>query len=154
MNKPKINESAADKELIGVLTAISVVSKRLVRNLIQLEQQKKSMEGATNHEKINEVEQTIRDLQDAASLLNDTANWLYELFSADKVQEHNTDSAETQKQLTLEEVRAVCAEKSRAGFTAEVKSIITKRGADKLSAIKPEEYAAVLAEVEVLGNAD
>lgn len=104
--------------------------------------------------KINEVEQTIRDLQDAASLLNDTANWLYELFSADKVQEHNTDSAETQKQLTLEEVRAVCAEKSRTGFTAEVKSIITKRGADKLSAIKPEEYAAVLAEVEVLGNAD
>ena len=58
------------------------------------------------------------------------------------------------QQLTLEEVRAVCAEKSRAGFTAEVKSIITKRGADKLSAIKPEEYAAVLAEVEVLGNAD
>ncbi len=53
--------------------------------------------------KINEVEQTIRDLQDAASLLNDTANWLYELFSADKVQEHNTDSAETQKQLTLDE---------------------------------------------------
>ena len=63
-------------------------------------------------------------------------------------------SAETQKQLTLEEVRAVCAEKSRAGFTAEVKSIVTKHGADKLSAIKPEEYAAVLAEVEVLGNAD
>ena len=53
--------------------------------------------------KINEVEQTIRDLQDAASLLNDTANWLYEPFSADKVQEHNTDSAETQKQLTLDE---------------------------------------------------
>ena len=104
--------------------------------------------------KINEVEQTIRDLRDVALLLNDTANWLYELFSADKVQEHNTDSTETQKQLTLEEVRAVCAEKSRAGFTAEVRSIITKHGADKLSAIKPEEYAAVLAEVEVLGNAD
>lgn len=108
--------------------------------------------------KIREVEQAIRELRDAASLLNDTANWLYELFSADKVQEHNTDSVETQeqpkKQLTLEEVRAVCAEKSRAGFTAEVKSIITKHGADKLSAIKPEKYAAVLAEVEVLGNAD
>lgn len=104
--------------------------------------------------KIREVEQAIRELRDATSLLNDTANWLYELFSADKVQEHNTDSVETQKQLTLEEVRAVCAEKSRAGFTAEVKSIITKHGADKLSAIKLEEYEAVLAEVEVLGNAD
>jgi hypothetical protein len=50
MNKSKINESSADEELIGVLAAISVVSKRLARNLIQLEQQKKSMEGATNHE--------------------------------------------------------------------------------------------------------
>ena len=50
MNKPKINESATDEELIGVLTAISVVSKRLARNLIQLEQQKKFMEEATNHE--------------------------------------------------------------------------------------------------------
>lgn len=56
--------------------------------------------------------------------------------------------------LTLEEVRAVLAEKSRAGFTAEIKAIITKHGADKLSAIRPEEYAAVLAEVEVLGNAE
>lgn len=62
--------------------------------------------------------------------------------------------AEEKSDVTLETVRAMCAEKSRAGFTAEVKSIITKHGADKLSAIKPEEYAAVLAEVEVLGNAD
>lgn len=108
--------------------------------------------------KTSEVEQVIRELRDAASLLNDTANWLYELFSADKVQEHNAGSAEAQEQpkkhLTLEEVRAVCAEKSRAGFTEEVKSVITKHGADKLSAVKPEDYAAVLAEVEVLGNAE
>lgn len=108
--------------------------------------------------KTSEVEQVIRELRDAASLLNDTASWLYELFSADKVQEHNADSAEIQKQpknqLTLEEVRAVCADKSRAGFTAEVKTIITKHGADKLSAVKPEDYVAVLAEVEVLGNAE
>lgn len=62
--------------------------------------------------------------------------------------------AEEKCDVTLETVRAVCAEKSRAGFTAEVKAIITKHGADKLSAIKPEEYAAVLAEVEVLGNAE
>lgn len=41
MNESKINESATDEEIIGVLTAISVVSKRLARNLIQLEQQKK-----------------------------------------------------------------------------------------------------------------
>ena len=45
MNESKINKSGTDEELIGVLTAISVVSKRLARNLIQLEQQRKSMRG-------------------------------------------------------------------------------------------------------------
>ena len=58
-----------------------------------------------------------------------------------------------EKQLSLEDVRAVCADKSRKGFTAEVKAILTKHGADKLSEVDPTEYKALLAEVEVLGNA-
>lgn len=60
---------------------------------------------------------------------------------------------EEEKPLTLEDVRAVCADKSRKGFTAEVKAILTKHGADKLSEVDPAEYKALLAEVEVLGNA-
>lgn len=60
---------------------------------------------------------------------------------------------EKEKPLTLEEVRAVCADKSRKGFTAEVKAILTKHGADKLFEVDPAEYKALLAEVEVLGNA-
>lgn len=55
-----------------------------------------------------------------------------------------------EKSLTLEEVRAVLAEKSRAGHTAEVKELLNKHGADKLSEIDPAEYAALLAEAEVL----
>lgn len=58
-----------------------------------------------------------------------------------------------EKPLTLEDVRAVCADKSRKGLTAEVKAILTKHGADKLSEVDPAEYKALLAEVEVLGNA-
>lgn len=58
-----------------------------------------------------------------------------------------------EKPLTLEDVRAICADKSRKGFTAEVKAILTKHGADKLSEVDPAEYKALLAEVEVLGNA-
>ena len=56
------------------------------------------------------------------------------------------------KQLSLTEVRAVLAEKSRAGFTKEVKELLIKHGADKLSEINPDEYEALLTEVEVLGN--
>ena len=54
------------------------------------------------------------------------------------------------KLLTLEEVRAVLAEKSRAGHTAEVRALLLKHGADKLSEVDPVEYPALLAEAEVL----
>ena len=55
-----------------------------------------------------------------------------------------------EKTLTLEEVRAVLAEKSRSGHTEEVRALLNKHGADKLSEIDPAEYAALLAEAEVL----
>lgn len=55
-----------------------------------------------------------------------------------------------EKPLTLEEVRAVLAEKSRAGHTAEVKALLTKHGAEKLSEVDPTEYPALLADAEVL----
>ena len=55
-----------------------------------------------------------------------------------------------EKPLTLEEVRAVLAEKSRSGHTEEVRELLDKHGADKLSEIDPAEYAALLAEAEVL----
>lgn len=61
-----------------------------------------------------------------------------------------TATEQEEKPLTLEEVRAVLAEKSRAGHTAEVKALLTKHGADKLSDIDPAEYPALLADAEVL----
>lgn len=42
MNASYYRKSSNDEELIGVLTAISVVSKRLARNLIRLSQTSKS----------------------------------------------------------------------------------------------------------------
>lgn len=58
--------------------------------------------------------------------------------------------APEEKPLTLEQVRAALAEKSRAGHTAEVKALLLKHGADKLSDIDPAEYPALLADAEVL----
>ncbi len=55
-----------------------------------------------------------------------------------------------EKPLTLEEVRAVLAEKSRAGHTEEVRELLKKHGADKLSEIDPAKYPALLADAEVL----
>ena len=58
-----------------------------------------------------------------------------------------------QKELTLEEGRAVLGEKSRAGFTAEIQALLQKYGASKLSGIDPKHYAALLKDVEVLKDA-
>ena len=57
------------------------------------------------------------------------------------------------KVYTYEETRAILAEKSRTGFRAEVKAILTAHGVKQLSEVKdPEELAAIVAEAEVIGN--
>ena len=70
--------------------------------------------------------------------------------AAKKEEKPVAKQAQEEKPLTLEEVRAVLAEKSRSGHTAEVRELLNKHGADKLSGIDPVEYAALLAEAEVL----
>lgn len=57
------------------------------------------------------------------------------------------------KVYTYEETRAILAEKSRTGFRAEVKAILTAHGVKQLSDVKdPQELAAIVAEAEVIGN--
>ena len=50
MSESRSTKAMTDEELIGVLTAISVVSKRLARKLIQLDQTSQSQEGRKNDE--------------------------------------------------------------------------------------------------------
>ena len=58
-----------------------------------------------------------------------------------------------EKVYSKEEVRAILADKSRSGFRAEVKSLLTAHGAKQLSDIAdPKELAALVAEAEVIGN--
>ena len=60
--------------------------------------------------------------------------------------------AEKKKTITLEEVRKVLSEKSGAGFTAEVKELLSRHGGSKLSAIDPAEYEQILTEAKEIGN--
>jgi hypothetical protein len=60
------------------------------------------------------------------------------------------ESKPMSKPVSLEQVRAVLADKSQAGFTAEVRGLLEKNGAPKLSQIDPENYAALLADAEAL----
>lgn len=68
------------------------------------------------------------------------------------VEEQATPEDEQPKKITLPEVRAVLANKSRAGFTEEVKKLLIKHGAEKLSGIAESEYAALMKEAENIGS--
>lgn len=67
-----------------------------------------------------------------------------------KPEQAKPEKQSEEKQITLEEVRAVLAEKSHDGFTTEVRALLEKYGASKLSQIDPSKYAALLADAEGL----
>lgn len=53
----------------------------------------------------------------------------------------------------LEDVRAVLADMSRKGHTAETRELLGKYGASKLSGVDPANYRALLKDVEGLDHA-
>ena len=99
--------------------------------------------------KVSELDLAIKDLRSAAATINDVANSLAEMFSNTEPEEPVTPEA---PKVTFETVRASLADKSRNGFTAQIRALLEKYGASKLSQLDPTHYQAVLAEVEVLGD--
>ena len=102
--------------------------------------------------RISELELAIKDLRSAAATINEVANTFSEMFST-TADEATAAAAPPEPQLTLEQVRAVLADKSRKGHTAEIRSLLQKYGAAKLSGIDPVHYEALIAEAEVLTDA-
>ena len=100
--------------------------------------------------KMAEMAQTIEELRTAAASIN-----AYQQFSGDDDEAKVTEAPAKKKpklELKLEDVRAVLAEKSRAGHTAEVRALLKKYGAAKLSEINPANYEALMKDAEVIGN--
>jgi acyl-ACP thioesterase len=62
-----------------------------------------------------------------------------------------SEREQEQKTLSLTDVRKILAEKSRAGHTDQVRLLLEKYGADKLSAIDPSHYKNLVDEAECLG---
>ena len=59
-------------------------------------------------------------------------------------------AASEKKEISIEEVRAVLAAKTQAGKRREVKELLLKYDSGKLSGVKPENYAALMAGAEAL----
>lgn len=102
-------------------------------------------------------------LLDAARLMHSLADVLAAIAEsyADVKLAANTEvieAAEPPKELpekkavSLEQVRAVLAQKTQLGFTKDVKALLTKYGASKLSDVAPEHYEVLMRDAEELGN--
>lgn len=103
--------------------------------------------------KMSDMAMTIEELRSAATAINEVANWLAAQFSSDADATPVAEAkSEKKPELTLEEVRAVLAEKSRTGHTAAIRTLLQKYGAKKLSGIDPKHYEALLMDAEELDN--
>ena len=102
------------------------------------------------------MDATIKELRDIASSINSVANWLTEAFSGNGEAELETtpEPVKEEPALTLEEVRTILAKKSRDGFTAQIRELLRKYGANKLSEVDPAKYKALVADAEGLVDAE
>lgn len=98
--------------------------------------------------KTGELSIVLDALRNAETSLHTAVDSLAEVLSA--VDESTVALEATEKSLTLADVRAVLAEKSVQGHTADVQALIHKHGVEKLSQVDPAEFASLLTEAEAL----
>ena len=101
---------------------------------------------------MNETIVTIRKLGETLLTLADQLEKADLAPMVETVSEE-TAPAEPAPAIKLEDVRAVLADISRNGKTAEMKALLSKFGVSKLSDLDPGKYGDLLAEAEVIRNA-
>ncbi|MHB8061338.1 MAG: rRNA biogenesis protein rrp5 [Ruminiclostridium sp.] len=108
------------------------------------------VEGINNNQ--SEIEADAKTLKDS-ELPKSTTEKADKANSEDKGKAEDPkpeDDSPTKEEITLEQVRAKLTALSHSGKQVQVKALITKFGASKLSDIPAEKYAEVLSEAEGL----
>ena len=93
---------------------------------------------------MQDLTETIAKLHAAVAAIESVADGLAKLSEEKKPE---------QSAISLVQVRSVLAEKSRLGYTEQVKALLQRHGGEKLSELDPREYPALIKEAEVLGDA-
>jgi len=105
---------------------------------------------------MSELSQTIDELRECAEKLTDIANTLCNLFSGadDKKAEETPPPIPVEKAAhTIDEVRTKLGAISLSGHTEQVRALLKKYGAAKLSEVAADDYDALLTDAEELANA-
>lgn len=100
--------------------------------------------------KMSELSQVLDEMIACGEGMIKAANAIKEIFSST---EEAPATSESTPSYTKEDVRGILAAKSAAGFKKEVKELLEKYGAQQLKQVDPKDYAALLKEAEVIGNA-
>ncbi len=98
--------------------------------------------------RMSEMPSCIADLKAAAAALLSAVETLTALCTND---EPAADKP-VPKPITKEEVRAELASKTADGYGTQVRALLKKYGAAQLSAVKPEDYPALLLDAQAIGN--
>lgn len=100
--------------------------------------------------KMSELSHVLDEMIACGEGMIKAAKAIKEIFSST---EEAPATPEPAPNYTKEDVRGVLAAKSAAGFKKEVKELLEKFGAQQLNQVDPKDYAALLKEAEVIGNA-
>jgi len=116
--------------------------------------------------KMSDLSLTLDEMRKCGENLIGISDSLREIFSSTNQKEakpeegkqpikENTANKEKPKQISFEELREVMARKTRVSKanTDAIRELLKKHGAAKLSEVKPEDYAALLKEAEVIPDA-
>lgn len=106
--------------------------------------------------KMSELSQVLDELVACGERLIQTANAIHDIFTAETDEQPKPipgaePQAEESAKYTFVDVRKAFSAKSHAGYTEQVKTLIGKYGAAKLSAVKEEDYPALMADLEKIG---
>lgn len=103
-------------------------------------------------DKTKEVLEKIEEIVKYQDEIIKTCKKIIKSIDATEVEVKTETKEETVKKYTKEDIRGILAAKAGAGFGNEVKELLKKYGADKLSSLKEEAYIDVIKEAEVIGN--
>ncbi|MBP3652534.1 MAG: rRNA biogenesis protein rrp5 [Clostridia bacterium] len=95
----------------------------------------------------------LLDVVEDMRRLADSLQSMADSISGNTVSEEQAEPQREQQpipKVSIDQVRAVLAEKSSEGKTAQVKELLYKYDAGKLSGVKPEDYPALLEEAQKL----
>lgn len=94
----------------------------------------------------------VTDLQNLAGSLQTIAEVLASNEESPRTEEKAPvkKANPEKKKISLEVVRTLLAQKSQAGFTTDIKKLLEKYGASKLSEIDAKDYEALMKDAEEL----